>query len=190
LPEPVPNRTVTGVEITPAGWYPDPSNPLQERLWDGTAWTEHVRTRMPSPPPPPLFSTVTTAAQVPTSRRDSGPVASVRQVVSFDSGNIFKGRISRSAIAWWLALMILVRIALGVVANAIDSPPVSLVAGILSLTTFAVTVSAWVRRLHDSGKSGKHLFWVLVPVIGWVYLIFLASRRGDAAANAYGPAPL
>jgi len=43
--------TVTSVETTPAGWYPDPANPLQERLWDGTDWTESVRTPVPGPVP-------------------------------------------------------------------------------------------------------------------------------------------
>ena len=28
-------------EPTPAGWYPDPENPGQQRYWDGTAWAEH-----------------------------------------------------------------------------------------------------------------------------------------------------
>lgn len=26
----------------PAGWYPNPQNPAQQRWWDGTQWTEHV----------------------------------------------------------------------------------------------------------------------------------------------------
>ena len=29
----------------PAGWYPDPANPLQERLWDGSDWVDRVRPR-------------------------------------------------------------------------------------------------------------------------------------------------
>lgn len=37
------------VEI-PEGWYPDPSDLTQERLWDGNAWT--TQTRMGTPPPP------------------------------------------------------------------------------------------------------------------------------------------
>lgn len=26
----------------PAGWYPDPTQPGQQRYWDGTQWTEHT----------------------------------------------------------------------------------------------------------------------------------------------------
>jgi uncharacterized protein YbjQ (UPF0145 family) len=28
---------------TPAGWYPNPDNPSQLRLWDGEKWTEQVQ---------------------------------------------------------------------------------------------------------------------------------------------------
>ena len=33
------------------GWYTDPANPLQERLWDGTAWTDQVRPQAPTSTP-------------------------------------------------------------------------------------------------------------------------------------------
>ena len=26
----------------PAGWYPNPDNPAQLRLWDGTQWTDQI----------------------------------------------------------------------------------------------------------------------------------------------------
>ena len=35
-------RTVTCVN-TPAGWYPDPSDPSKDRFWDGVSWTSDVR---------------------------------------------------------------------------------------------------------------------------------------------------
>jgi len=36
--------------MTPAGWYADPSNPAQQRYWDGERWTAHVA---PAPTPAP-----------------------------------------------------------------------------------------------------------------------------------------
>ncbi|WP_338899219.1 DUF2510 domain-containing protein [Streptomyces sp. TG1A-60] len=36
----------------PPGWYRDPSYPLTERWWDGTAWTDHRR--QPEQPLPPV----------------------------------------------------------------------------------------------------------------------------------------
>lgn len=38
---------------TPAGWYPDPEVPGQQRYWDGTAWTEHRAPAIGGAPPPP-----------------------------------------------------------------------------------------------------------------------------------------
>ncbi|GEK87731.1 hypothetical protein GCM10007198_25390 [Microbacterium aerolatum] len=35
----------------PAGWYPDGSG--NERYWDGSAWTDQLRTPQPAPTPPP-----------------------------------------------------------------------------------------------------------------------------------------
>ncbi|WP_327730530.1 DUF2510 domain-containing protein [Streptomyces sp. NBC_00487] len=37
----------------PPGWYSDPSFPLTERWWDGTAWTDHRR--QPEQPVQPVF---------------------------------------------------------------------------------------------------------------------------------------
>ena len=40
---------------TPAGWYPANDQPGAERYWDGTAWTEQIRSIAGAPPqaPPP-----------------------------------------------------------------------------------------------------------------------------------------
>ena len=39
---------------TPAGWYPDPQNPGQQRYWDGSAWAAAA----PSAPPVPAAASV------------------------------------------------------------------------------------------------------------------------------------
>lgn len=40
---------------TPAGWYPDPHDPSQQRYWDGSSWSEATQPAAPGvgvPPPP------------------------------------------------------------------------------------------------------------------------------------------
>lgn len=34
---------------SPPGWYPDPGGSSQERWWDGSSWTEHLRGGAPAP---------------------------------------------------------------------------------------------------------------------------------------------
>ena len=38
----------------PAGWYPDPVLPGQERYWDGSAWTPRTQVTVPVEPIAPL----------------------------------------------------------------------------------------------------------------------------------------
>ena len=35
-------------QATPAGWYPDPENPTQQRYWDGAVWAQNVAPATPS----------------------------------------------------------------------------------------------------------------------------------------------
>ena len=47
------------MSLAPAGWYADPSNPAQQRYWDGSQWTGHIAAAASpapplAPPAPPL----------------------------------------------------------------------------------------------------------------------------------------
>lgn len=44
---------MTNTNNPAAGWYPDPQNPMSQRYWDGTTWTDQTRPSMPSSPVPP-----------------------------------------------------------------------------------------------------------------------------------------
>lgn len=50
---------------TPAGWYPDPQNPSQQRYWDGTSWSQTA----PVPPAPPMPPVPTAGAAPETSTK-------------------------------------------------------------------------------------------------------------------------
>ena len=47
------------------------------------------------------------------------------------------------------------------------------------------TTSVAVRRLHDVGKSGFYLFWIIFPVVGWFLVLFTLALRGRGD-NVYG----
>ena len=108
---------------------------------------------------------------------------------------VFVGRASRSEY-WWFVLFNVLTTAVAAVLDLMlfggegsflgGSPLETLWSLILLLPNLAVTV----RRLHDTGRVGWWLLIGLVPVIGWIVLLFWMVQRGDAGPNAYGPDPL
>jgi uncharacterized membrane protein YhaH (DUF805 family) len=51
--------------------------------------------------------------------------------------------------------------------------------------------SLLVKRLHDRGSSAWQLLWVLVPVLGPLWLVYvLGFGKGTAGDNQYGADPL
>ncbi len=65
----------------------------------------------------------------------------------------------------------------------------SSLSSLFSLILFVPSLAVGVRRFHDIGKSGVNLLWVLLPIIGWIYMIVLWLKDGDAEPNKYGDAP-
>lgn len=59
---------------------------------------------------------------------------------------------------------------------------------IYAMIKFIPELALSVRRLHDIDKSGYHLLWGLIPIIGSVYLIVLFCRDSTSGTNKYGSA--
>ncbi len=98
---------------------------------------------------------------------------------------VFTGRASRSEF-WYFVLAAAI---VGAIANVVDSAlGVMLVAPLLSLGLLLPELGLGVRRLHDIGKSWKWILLGLIPVLGWIYLIYLyiqpsgGPNEFDAAA--------
>lgn len=58
-----------------------------------------------------------------------------------------------------------------------------------SLILFIPVLSATTRRLHDLNKSGRHIFIILIPVVGIVWLLILLFTDSKAGDNQYGVHP-
>ena len=101
----------------------------------------------------------------------------------------FSGRSRRAAFwtAWAINFMICV--ILDAMFVLLELPVISTLTTLFSLLTLIPSISLWVRRLHDIGKSGKWILLVFVPLIGPVCLVYWACIEGSYISNEYGPDP-
>lgn len=54
---------------------------------------------------------------------------------------------------------------------------------------FIPLAATMVRRLHDVGRSGLWLAWLIVPGLGWVLLWYLCYGESQLGENKYGDPP-
>jgi uncharacterized membrane protein YhaH (DUF805 family) len=108
----------------------------------------------------------------------------------FKNYAVFKGRSRRSAFWYTVLFTALVNLAFGIInpgsvdENGFRNPGV--LENLWSLATFIPSLAISFRRLHDTGKSGANLFWIFLPVIGWVILLVALLKDSSAGDNEYG----
>jgi len=94
---------------------------------------------------------------------------------------------------WGFALVHAVIIVLLVMVDSFLSGGANDGYGVLSglywLATLLPTLAVGVRRLHDTGRSGLWILVGLVPILGWIVLVFLYLMDSEPGTNPYGPNP-
>ena len=98
---------------------------------------------------------------------------------------VFKGRASRSEY-WWFQLIVTPSYFISTLFNNDIS---YLFLGI-TLFTLIPAISAGVRRLHDTNRSGFFLLISFIPFIGGLVLLFFLIPEGTKGKNKFGPDPL
>lgn len=58
-----------------------------------------------------------------------------------------------------------------------------------SLATLIPGLALSFRRLHDAGRSGLYLLWLLLPIVGWIMVIVQYAKDSQPGSNQYGPNP-
>ena len=98
---------------------------------------------------------------------------------------VLTGRAGRPEF-WYFALFgILVSIVTNILDNVVG---MMLFSPLASLGLLLPNLGVSVRRLHDIGKSWKWILLIFIPVLGWIYLIYLyiqpsgGPNEFDAAA--------
>ena len=104
----------------------------------------------------------------------------------------FNDRAQRSEY-WWFALFVWsVTIGLTVLDNLIFNNPsgYGIFSTIWGLALLLPSIGVGVRRLHDLDKSGWWLLISLIPVVGFIILVFWFVQQGTRAQNRFGADPL
>ena len=60
---------------------------------------------------------------------------------------------------------------------------------LVSLALLIPNIAVSIRRLHDTGRSGWHLLWYLLPVVGWIILIVFYVQDSQPGSNEWGNNP-
>lgn len=99
----------------------------------------------------------------------------------------FKGRSGRAAF-WWPVLWVFVG---SIVLNVIESviPTGGILSGLWSLAHIVPSLAVGVRRLHDTSKTGWLILLYLIPIIGFLILLFISFIKKSDPPNEYGPTP-
>lgn len=91
----------------------------------------------------------------------------------------FNGRAARSEY-WWFVLFIV----LGSIATSIVNDVLSL---LFTLGVLLPSIAAAARRLHDTDRSGWMQLIGLIPLVGWLIVIYFLVQEGTGA-NRFGAA--
>ena len=90
----------------------------------------------------------------------------------------FTGRASRSEFWWFVLFNVLVSLAAAQI-----HPTVSL---LVTLALLLPSLGVAVRRLHDVGRNGWWLLLQLVPLVGFLVLLYWNVQPSQPTDNAWG----
>lgn len=101
--------------------------------------------------------------------------------VCFQKYAEFNGRAKRPEF-WWFELFLFL-------ASAILSIVSDMLNVLFALATILPSLAVGARRLHDINKIGWFQLLWLIPIIGWLVLLYFFVQEGSTETNQYGESP-
>lgn len=98
----------------------------------------------------------------------------------------FDGRVGKKPFWMFVLFNFVIGLVLAWIGNILNF---SFLSGLYSLAILLPALGLEVRRLHDVGKSGYWLLIGLVPLVGWLVLIYFFIQDSEAGDNMYGAMP-
>jgi uncharacterized membrane protein YhaH (DUF805 family) len=113
----------------------------------------------------------------------------LKQYIAFD------GRSGRKEFWWFFVINLGILIFLTAVDNLLGLRAADaglgggFFSGLYSLGVLLPGIGVAIRRLHDTGRSGWWLLISLIPIVGFIVLIYFYALESVHAPNEYGPEP-
>ena len=101
----------------------------------------------------------------------------------------FNGRASRTEYWSFTLCSSIISGLISLLYRSTGSEVVSILSLVVSLALLVPGIAVAWRRLHDIGKQGAWYVIGLLPVVGWIVLIYWFCQDGVAGENEYGPDP-
>jgi uncharacterized membrane protein YhaH (DUF805 family) len=89
----------------------------------------------------------------------------------------FNGRATRSEYWWYVLFIFLAGLALSFVSQTLS--------GLFYLGTLLPSLAAATRRLHDTNRSGWFQLILLIPLIGWLIVLYFLAQEAKEP-NQFG----
>lgn len=111
----------------------------------------------------------------------------------------FNGRATRSEYWYFVLFYFIISFVVRIVDIYLVNPQLNLtpeaamqgtvLTGIFTLALLLPQIGVSIRRLHDTGRSGWWYLLILIPILGWLVLIYFYTIDSQSGTNAYGPNP-
>lgn len=118
---------------------------------------------------------------------------------AFSSFATFTGRASRPEYWWWALSVFIIMLIVGLLDAFLVAPLLGFETGdenagqplslIVSLAILIPNIAVGARRLHDTGRTGWWLLIGLVPIVGFLALLYFFVQPSDEVENQHGSKP-
>jgi len=99
----------------------------------------------------------------------------------------FNGRSRRAAFWYFVLVNVIIAVVLGIVQSVAHLGKI--LSSLYSLAVLLPNLGIAVRRLHDIDRSGWWILIGLIPIIGWIVLLYWYCQPGTSGSNQYGADP-
>lgn len=99
---------------------------------------------------------------------------------------VFSGRARRKEYWMFFLFNFIIASVLWVVGELVGS---QIIGTLYDLAVLIPSIAVFVRRLHDTGRSGWWSFIALIPLIGWIVLLLYMVEDSNPGQNRYGANP-